>query len=249
MRFEGDLPDIMSTIGFIQTHGIGDVIIGLPIATWFVERGHRVVWPVSDRCCRAFQEAAPWVEFLPVPAGLETSDPTGYYYLTPRGMLEAAGCDVIHSLYSKLTLPGVDAVDARLAQSLKFDEYKYALTGVPFAEKWNLRIVRNDAREQALHASLDIRGPYIVTQSSGRETRSRFALPQEWTDQCRVIEIDERTDSPFDWIHTLEHARRLVLVDSCFANLVEQLNLPVEKHFVFRSTVPFTPVLRNAWHF
>lgn len=239
----------MSTIGFIQTHGIGDVIIALPIATWFVERGHRVLWPVNERYREFFQRAAPWVEFLPVPAALEKPDPAAYYFHAPRALLAEAGCDVVHSLYSKLAIPGMEVVDARLAQSLKFDEYKYAVTGVPFAEKWNLRIVRDEARERALHASLDIRGPYICTQSSGRETRSNFALPQEWTEQFRIIEIDERTDSPFDWLHTLENAARLVLIDSCFSNLVEQLNLPVEKHFVFRSTVPFTPVLRNPWHF
>jgi len=39
-------------------------------------------------------------------------------------------------------------------------------------------------------------------------------LPQEWTDLLRSIQIDECTDSPVDWMHTMAHAARLVLVDS-----------------------------------
>lgn len=57
------------------------------------------------------------------------------------------------------------------------------------------------------------------------------------------------TDSPFDWIYTLEGAARLLLLDSCFCNLVEQLNLPNEKYLVLRSYVEATPVMKNGWQF
>jgi len=39
------------------------------------------------------------------------------------------------------------------------------------------------------------------------------------------------------------------MIDSCFSNLVEQLNLPMEKYFVLRSPMQYTPVMKNGWIF
>jgi hypothetical protein len=75
-----------------------------------------------------------------------------------------------------------------------------------------------------------------------------FAFPDDWRTRYRFVELDVRTDSPFDWLYTLEGAAQLVLVDSVFSNLVEQLSFPNEKWFPLRSPVGFTPVLRNPWH-
>ncbi|MEO8038652.1 MAG: hypothetical protein ABI794_07770 [Betaproteobacteria bacterium] len=237
------------TIGLIQTRGIGDIIIALPIATRFVERGDRVIWPVDSRYRGFFQKAAPWIEFLDVPHGRFAQDAAEYFHGEPHRILTLRGCDQIFSLYSRLAIPGLDAVDAGLADSLKFDEYKYALTGVPFLEKWNLRIERDPAREIALFESLELDAEYICIHRRGHDHRFEIALPEAWHERYRIVEVDERTESPFDWLYTLEGAAKLVLVDSCFANLVEQLGLPAEKYFLLRSTVPFTPVLRNAWTF
>jgi hypothetical protein len=39
------------------------------------------------------------------------------------------------------------------------------------------------------------------------------------------------------------------MIDSAFANLVEQLNLPNEKYMMLRSPGLLTPVHRNGWRF
>lgn len=232
------------TLGFIQTRGIGDVVIALPIATLFTEQGHRVLWPVDARYCPFFAAAAPWVEFLPVQPGSPVDQ---YYFLEPLRLLQARGCDRIYSLYSQLAIPGVQAVDAGLAQSLTFDQYKYAITGVPFARKWDLRIERDARREAALFDSLRIERDYVCIHGDGQDNGFAFALPDDWQRDYQIVHLDDRTDSPFDWLYTLEGASRLVLVDSCFSNLVEQLGMPNEKYLLLRSTVDFTPVMLNDW--
>lgn len=232
------------TIGLIQSRGIGDIVIALPIATAFAEQGHRVVWPVDARYHACFAAAAPWIEFLP----LSPDSPADrYYFLEPLRLLQAHGCDRIFSLYSRLAIPGVDAVNAGLAQSLTFDQYKYAITGVPFARKWDLRIERDPKREAALFDSLRIDGDYICIHGDGQDNGFAFALPDDWQRDYRIVHLDRRTDSPFDWLYTLEGAARLVLVDSCFSNLVEQLGMPSEKYLLLRSTADFTPVVLNDW--
>ncbi|MFO1318574.1 MAG: hypothetical protein U1F52_03075 [Burkholderiales bacterium] len=233
------------TIGIIQTRGIGDIVIALPIATLFAEQGHTVLWPVDVRYRAFLSAAAPWIEFLPVSTEASLDE---YYFLEPLRLLQARGCDRIHSLYSRLSIPGVQAVDEVLAQSLTFDQYKYAVTGVPFLRKWELRLERDAAREAALHDSLNIEGDYICVHGEGRDNGFDFALPEAWGRDYRIVTVDDRTDSPLDWLYTLEGAARLVLVDSCFSNLVEQLRLPNEKYLLLRSTADFTPVMLGHWH-
>ena len=47
----------------------------------------------------------------------------------------------------------------------------------------------------------------------------------------------------------LSGASMLAMIDSCFSNLVEQMDLGRNRHFFLRSAVGFTPVFRNAWTF
>jgi hypothetical protein len=56
-------------IGFIQTRGIGDIIIALPIADAFIEQGCEVYWPIDAAFVSAFAAAKPEVRFLPVAGG------------------------------------------------------------------------------------------------------------------------------------------------------------------------------------
>ena len=228
-------------IGLIQTRGIGDILIALPIADFYIEQGCEVVWPVDEKFFPIFQGAKPEIIFLPVAEG------PGYFYDDPRRMLREAGCDSVACLYSYLTSRKV--YDERLASSLKFDEYKYAITNVPFARKWTLRYERQMEREEALFARLNINGPFICVHEEGSDVHFKLDLPDELTRGHQVVRVEALTDNFLDWRLTLERASKLVLIDSSFSNLVEGLNLPNEKYLVVRSSRQFTPVYRNGWRF
>jgi hypothetical protein len=234
-------------IGLIQTQGIGDIIIGLPIAKWFTDRGHQVFWPVSEHFVDFLALTVPYVTFL----GIVNDDRlsfTQYCYDKPLESLEKYGCDRI--LVLNMNLPAEHTLDRRLASSLKFDEYKYALAGVPFSEKWTLSLTRDPGREQALHKSLELGDtPYICIHGSGSDFKGELKLPPGWRETYKIVEIAPITDSPFDWLYTIEHAAKLVLIDSMFANLVEQLNIGVDKYLIQRSVTALTPVYKNGWRF
>src|SRR6185312_9741372 len=128
-------------IGLVQTGAIGDIVIALPIARYWVEQGHRVFSPIDSRFFDFFREAAPYVDFLPVDVKLTGVNNAVYFAEAPKAMLAAVHCEETHILYSFL---GTYPLEHRhFAHSLKFDEYKYAVTGVPFREKWNLQLVEN----------------------------------------------------------------------------------------------------------
>ena len=228
--------------GLIQSRGIGDIIIALPIAKYFSDRGYDVYWPVDRRFLSHFGDAAPYVNFLPLEPGIDPA----FYYDIPLAKLREIGCSDIHVLYSALR-GREHVVDRKLADYVSFDRYKYAVTGVPFREKWNLSLVRNPEREQALYDRLIEKPAYTVCHFQGSVYRVELDVPA--TPETQVIRISEATDCVFDWITILERAAARVLIDSCFANLVEQLSIPGKKAFIRNPWVPFSPVLINDWEF
>jgi hypothetical protein len=234
-------------IGIVQTQRLGDLIIVLPIAQWFVGQGHQVFWPIHAAHIAAMAAAAPAIAFLPVDPALEKADPVAFFLHKPLELLNEIGCDHIHSFYTHLEGDGL--IDGKLLGSLKFDEYKYARARVPFVEKWNLRLVRNRERELALYQSLNITGDYVLVHRDGSILSIDVQLPPSWAERYRIIDITPLTDNPFDWLYVIENASKLVMIDSSFANLTDQLNIAGEKYLILRSLIQQTPVYRNGWIF
>jgi hypothetical protein len=232
-------------IGIVQTRGIGDIIIALPIAEYFVEQGHEVYWPIDRKFVDMFSRAKPEVNFLAVDGGMH--EPRGYLLNDPLRLLGEHSPDRTIMLYS--IIGNLNISDVRLSRSLKFDEYKYAIAGVPFERKWTLEIERDLAREQALFDRLNIERDYVVVHDRGFDFDVPIQLPPEIQSDFQVVRVEELTDSPFDWLLTLERAAELFMIDSSLANLVEQLNLPNRKRLYFRSDLMYTPVYKNGWRF
>jgi hypothetical protein len=228
-------------IGLIQTQRFGDVIIALPIAKYFADQGHEVLWPVHANYISHFAQAAPYVRFLPI---MGEGD---LLFDAPMMLLRDQGCERILSLYSYLRGED-DKIDKRLAKFLTFDAYKYAVAGVPFREKWNLSIVRNRAREEALYREVVQAEPYVcchLEASFAKVTLDPTKLPAV----KQTIEITPRTDCIFDWLTVIERASMLVMIDSCYANLVDQLKLPNRKAFIPKVANPGSPILAGDWEF
>lgn len=244
-------------IGMIQTRGIGDIVIAAPIAQYYIDQGHEVLWPVDARFAPFVQSAFPDIRFIPVDRQETGGETLLYFFAKPLVELKRAGCDPIFCLYSYLDksetisdILGFEFINKHFAHSLKFDEYKYAIAEVPFEHKWKLRIVRDAAREQALMDRLEIRGRFVLVHELGsHEYHQPVNLTQDFVKDAQVVRISEVTDNPFDWLGLIERADVFICIDSCFANLAEQLNLCPRKFLLLRSSVQATPVFKNGWRF
>ena len=232
-------------LGIIQTRGIGDIIIALPIADHYIANGYEVYWPIDERYCAMFQPIKPSINFLPV----SHRDPPDYeYFLTePFELLRQYQCEKTLILYSYLGDRNI--ADLRLTNSLKFDEYKYAIAGVPFERKWTLDYTRDIEREQALFEKLGIGGEYACVHDQAWTMKDSVEVTTEMTGGLPIVRISALTDSIFDWRLVIERAAKLIMVDSCYANLVEQLNLDNDKSLIVYSPVSYTPVYKNGWKF
>jgi len=233
----------MSKIGIIQSRGLGDLVIALPIAWEWKKEGKDVLWPICQEFYSHMKDVAPWVQWIPVP----TDAKGDFFYKEPEKRLRALKCDDIVCLYQSLNvIPELSRVP--WFQIQKFDEFKYTKAGVPFNRKWQLAecITRNTAREQALYDKLVKNENYVVYHTVGSSYKcdaDLSAVPDDW----QRIQITEATDSVFDWLKIMEGAQALILIDSIFSNLADQLDMDVDKYWIPRSHIHLTPVLGSAW--
>jgi len=236
-------------IGLVQTRGIGDIIIALPIASYLINRGHEIFWPIDGRFLQSFADAAPQIHFRPVtPRGNGDRAPASFFVDEPLAILKSEGCDVTLPLYSYFSRAGV-VVNPALAAHLKFDEYKYAVAGVPFAEKWRLEIRRNADRERALYDRMVPSEPYACLHLEASDIAISTDAVKALTGGLPVVRISPQTEIIFDWLLVIEKASHLIMLDSCYSNIVEQLGFKNQKHLLLRSPRELTPVYKNGWTF
>lgn len=229
-------------LGIIQSRGLGDIVIALPIARYYYLEGWDILWPICSEFIPNFEDHVPWVKWIPV-----TTDPGSFFYDQPLKALKNFRCDEILPLYQALT--GHKFHEELYFQHTKFDQYKYQRAGVPFVNKWLLNdcITRDPAAEQLLYDRLVKNPSYAVIHLEGSDHRARFddqIIPPDWQ---RIYIEPNLTPSIFNWLKILESAESIVCVDSVFANLVDQLNIGTDRYFIPRSHIGLTPVLGQTW--
>lgn len=243
--------------GIIQSRGLGDILIALPIAKHYSDQGENIVWPICKEFMPAVAPFVRWVNWVAV-----DTDTQGAFFLeTPLSVFREWGVDPDEALYLYQFLSSrPDLTDPEFFNILKFDQYKYQMAGVPFLKKWDLGrcIARNNDRELALRdrleQSFDLRRPYAVVHLTGSSARVDEAIARNILDPAvQIINIDlflTADSSPFDWIGVIERAQAFVGLDSVFANMVDQLRINApELYWIRRSAWDLTPVLGEAWTF
>jgi len=237
-------------IGFIQSRGLGDIIIALPIAKEYTRRGYEVYWPVCEPFYQQMVRAAPWVRWMSVPV----DEYGAFFYENPHKQLTAIGVTEELWLYQYLSSHPERTNKSHFAQ-FKFDQYKYAQAEVPFSHKWELAecIDRDPAAEKSLYNSVVTQERYMVYQGHASDMSYDIDLSiVEPGVQC--IELRELEGySVFDWLRVLEGAETMILIDSVFANLVDQLGLnpAADKYYMrkWNRRVDGNPVLLGNWTF
>lgn len=226
----------MKRKGIILPGKIGDIIICLPIAKHYYDMGFEIYWPIYNFYIKNFINYINYVKFIPI--DINNCIDASFY------VLNQLNCEIIDLSF---TSPGSwhnENTSKFLNQTKSFDEFRYDLANVPFYKKWTLDICRNTCKEDELYSQL-VRKDYVAAHLEGSDGRKNIALenPKDY----QIIDIHQKTDSIFDWVKILQNAKQLIMFDSCFANLVEQLNFPHKKIFLKRSDDLRTPVLKNNW--
>ena len=232
-------------LGIIQSRGLGDIVIALPIARHYADQGQKISWPICEEFLPSFKDTVTWVNWIPIKTDLQGQ----YFYERPMAELINEGCDEIICLYQSLNIVP-ELSDYPWFQIQHFDEFKYTKAEVPFLKKWTLAdcIARNPEREQALRDRLVTNEHYVVAHLEGSNFKSELNVEDFVPEGWQLIRIEEgHTDCIFDWLGIIEAAESVICVDSVFANLIDQLQLSVDKYWIPRSHIHLTPVLGTAW--
>lgn len=228
----------MSKVGLIQPGRLGDIIICLPIAKYLATKGYHVIWPIFSNYKQMIADAVDYVEFIPVTDNVYQTVPSAYQALRQFGsipMIDIAA-----------TFPGSVCTEeySRLGDGFgpeKFDQFKYRLSDVPFAEKWNLQYKRDLEKEEEvynLYVKSDIYDVVGLDHSQGR-------APFKVESKNQIIELNTK-HSIFHWRKILSGAQNIVLVDSAMANFVDQIMIPNDKILIEKPGQP-RPVFKNQW--
>jgi len=230
---------MLKKICIIQPGQIGDIIICLPIAKKFADSGYKVYWPLWEHIFPHFTKGhISYVEFVKI-------DMSNWY----NNIIQNCKQSSIEILDLSFNQPGTwENTNTKLfgkQTEHSFDVFKYNLAKIDISEKWKLSIQRIKEREDQLYERVYPKNKYILTHFQGSDCRKEIQLTN--LNNCSVVEIVPYTDCIFDWLKLIERAEYLVLIDSAFANLVEQLNLPNKKIFIKRRCYTNTPLLKNSW--
>jgi predicted nucleotidyltransferase len=233
-------------IGIIQSRGLGDLIIALPIAWNYHRDGHEVFWPICEEFMSTMTKAAPWVNWIP----LKTDTHGNFFYFHAMGNLKYRELDEIVCLYQYLS-SNPELSDPVIFPILKFDQYKYAKVGMALKDKLLLPecITRDPAAEALLYEQVVVKDRYIVVHLEGSSARADLDF-SDIDPAVQVIEIRPGfTDNAFDWLKVIEGAESLYMIDSCFSNIVDSYDLCRDKWFIKRSKMDLTPVLLSDWQY
>jgi hypothetical protein len=238
------LPNKRTKLGLIQSRGLGDIVIALPIARYYYDHENRdIYWPICEEFLPHVALHVPWVKWIPIP-----TDVHGAFFLeTPLERLKNFRVDDILCLYQHLS--GQDFNKEKYFEYTKFDQYKYIRAEVPFLNKWRLSecITRDLKAEQDLYDRLVRKPQYAVIHLEGSDFKASFdesVIPRDWQ---TIYITAEHTSSIFNWIQVINGAESIIMVDSCMANLTDQLNLGTDRYLIQRSHIGLTPVLGQHW--
>jgi hypothetical protein len=250
-----DVSDVLSKErpkkGIIQSRGLGDIIMSLPIAKYYYDQGFEVVWPVCAEFYPSLVNSAPYITWV----GIEADEAGKFFVETPLLVFQQEGVDPNTALYLYHYLnTQPQMTDPELFNILKFDQYKYQVAGLPFNLKWTLAscIVRDLDREAAFKASLNLPERYALVHSTGSSFKANIDRKMLGFIDPAVVTVEitaDKTDSVFDWLSVIEGAEHVICIDSVFANLIDCMNIQGPKlYWMRRSQWDLTPVLGNAWN-
>jgi len=183
----------------IQPGKIGDILICLPIAKWYADRGYEVEW----ECPIQYHSLFAYVDYVKP--------------LQARAGQYSKIVDISFGL-NRQSSTNIQWEKAR-KEGKSFTELKYELAGVPYSEFRNLKYNRDEIRESNLYDSLGLTNDtdYCLYHSV-----SDYGSPIEVVSDKRMVLFEKQGDyTIFDWYKVILMASEIHCIDSSLANFVD----------------------------
>jgi len=228
-------------LGLIQTGGLGDIHIALPIAFYYHKKEFEIYWPIFDHWVEQMKHYAPWVNWMGI--SKENKD---HAYNKPVSILDSLGVKKKIPLYNFLGT-NIDLSNTPYFPHVSFDRFKYLKAEVSFNLKWSLGqcIKRDKEREEKIYNKYVKQENYVLTHLKASihvADFDRSLIPKNF----QIIEINN-DGYVLDWLKIIEKAKMIFMTDSVMANITEQLDIGKNRYFIPRANIFNTPTFRNEW--
>jgi hypothetical protein len=139
---------------------------------------------------------------------------------------------------------------------ISFDLSYYQQVGLNIDLKWSNFSLRRDLEdERKVYNELVKSEKYIVCHIHTIRGTSHINFDQTEVKDYQIIYIDPKNDgstSIFSWLTILEKADRVILTNSCYLHLVNQLDINPDGRMYYKScnrnpSVIDEPILRGKW--
>ena len=228
-------------LGLIQTGGLGDIHIALPIAFYYHKKEFEIYWPIFEHWVEQMKHYVPWINWLGI-----SKENTEHAYNEPVLILNSLGVDQKIPLYNYLGTK-IELSNTPYFPYVSFDEFKYIKAKVPFHQKWNLDqcIKRDKEREDKIFNKYVKQENYVVTHLKASVHNADFdrsLIPKDF----QIIEINNE-GFVLDWLKVIEEAKMIFMTNSVMANITEQLNIGKIRYFIPRTNIFINPTFINEW--
>lgn len=225
----------------LQPGRLGDILICLPIAKYYSDKGYRVYWPVLEPYINTFDN----IDYVnPIKLDGDVFD-------------VMSKCYSLSDEYEKVIDLSLGFPDSKVNKhhndlefASNFVEAKYKLAGVSLDERWSLSYNRNSEKEDALFDLIVGEEGYTLIHD---EASCGRLCSIEDTNVIRVAPIDGF--NMFDWYKVAINANKIYCVDSSFCNFIESISDFKDKEKYY---IPVKPMgeagdwgkttLKNNWN-
>jgi hypothetical protein len=198
----------MSRLGIIQPGRLGDIIICLPIAKYYFDRGYQILWPVLCDYIDIFRDID-YVETINLKCSISNS------VLRAKEICKQAQ-------YKELDLSfgffgsSVEQYHSNTNFAKNFVEAKYKLSNVPIEERWKLDFKRDYSRENSLFKKMIKSSSYVLAHENSSQGNHFFI---DGDNIIKVMPI--KGYNIFNWMQIIEGAEEIYCIDSSVCNLIE----------------------------
>lgn len=208
-----------------QPGKVGDIIICLPIAKWYADRGYSVDWLCPEQY-HDFQPYVDYVKFISIRSGEYDKE--------------------IDLSFGLVTTSKVHALWLRRKPSLdSFVSLKYELSDVPVSEFRKLDYKRNKQKEDELFEVVTKGVPYTLVHG-----KSDYGSAIHILGDAVVMFQPVPGFNILDWRKVIENASEIHCIDSSLVNFADCLNPGGELFYYPNDKVPMQAdrtILVNNW--
>lgn len=263
----------MKTAYIIQPGKLGDLIINIPIASYYSKLGYRIKWYVFDNFC-SFFKSYPYIEAISVSTKIDNkkyfsslrtnfSDVNeqrtsyNYFYRTyediNRNYKEG---DIILDIcwgFPFSSIKNNTLISVFNEKNRNWIDMRYHIANVPLKERWNFSWERNEKKEDEL---LKI----ILEFSENKFGSKKYSIYHNYSNNSTNAQLKNQINfAPineyeiYDWYKVLLNAEEIACVDSSLCNFVEVLpELKNKKKYYLGTEEPhyinfMRNILLNNW--